>query len=449
MCKQTAKNSHKVSSKLQGFSRGFCAKGLVTACLGFALAGVGSNVAAETVLQSMQLKNNQSASAELLLDISAAPEYRAFSLLAPDRFVLDLLNAGAQPIVEISAANQSGLVRSLRHAEKDGRNVRIVVDLAEAPAWTIQQTEVNGKTQLQVILTSEKYPQAVDAQPAQAAEPAATSVKLNDIVAETPKQHTVARGETLYSIAKRYQVELSELRQANKLNNNIIQLGQSLRIPGKVPNKTAALSYNPVSIPGPAGIGERHTVKSGETLFSISKNYGVSVEELRDANKIKDNIIHLSDVLLIPGTTTIALPAPNSTQPVTSPATSTATSESNNSEAQPELPTNRPSYLRPTRELDAQQAPKPANGGAAIATENNNADNNVGQASEITTELAKDNSKAFGLSERYGIPVVRLGDETYAVQTPAEPSKPSDAELESLKEGQIKIRRHLSPFWED
>lgn len=88
--------------------------------------------------------------------------------------------------------------------------------------------------------------------------------------------HTVQRGETLFSISNRYGLTLEELRSMNGISGNAIQVGQKLRVKGQ-------------PAPPPAQKTQYHTVKRGETLFSISNRYGVSVDDLKQWNNIRNN----------------------------------------------------------------------------------------------------------------------------------------------------------------
>lgn len=103
-------------------------------------------------------------------------------------------------------------------------------------------------------------------------EPAASGTPT----ANTVSTHTVQRGETLFSISNRYGVTVDELRNLNGLSGNAIQVGQKLRVKG-----TGAQA--------PVQQIQYHTVKAGETLFSISNRYGVSVESLKSWNNMKNN----------------------------------------------------------------------------------------------------------------------------------------------------------------
>jgi LysM repeat protein len=103
--------------------------------------------------------------------------------------------------------------------------------------------------------------------------------------------HIVQRGETLYSIARRYGVNMWAIARANGIANpNRIYAGQRLVIPtgqgggGK-----------------PASTGTVHVVQHGETLYSIALHYGVSMWAIVRANHIANpNRIYAGQRLVIP-----------------------------------------------------------------------------------------------------------------------------------------------------
>ena len=93
--------------------------------------------------------------------------------------------------------------------------------------------------------------------------------------------YIVQRGDTLYSIARRYGMSVEELKRLNNLVNNVISVGQELLI-----NKT--------------NDGVSYVVQKGDTLYSIARRYGISVEELKKINNLGNNIINIGDTLVIP-----------------------------------------------------------------------------------------------------------------------------------------------------
>ena len=105
-----------------------------------------------------------------------------------------------------------------------------------------------------------------------------------------PTWHTVVRGETLFSIGRRYNVSPWAITSANKLANpNHICVGQRLYVP-------AGPAY-----PGPQPCGSYYTVQRGDTLFRISRVYGVSAWSIASANAIYNmNYIRAGQRLFIP-----------------------------------------------------------------------------------------------------------------------------------------------------
>jgi LysM repeat protein len=105
--------------------------------------------------------------------------------------------------------------------------------------------------------------------------------------------HVVQRGETLYSIARRYGTSVTALVQANGLRNaNFIWVGQRLTIPGGSAGGGSSSS----------GGGGVHVVRWGETLYAIARRYGTSVTALVQTNGLRSaNYIYAGQRLRIPG----------------------------------------------------------------------------------------------------------------------------------------------------
>jgi membrane-bound lytic murein transglycosylase D len=103
-------------------------------------------------------------------------------------------------------------------------------------------------------------------------------------------RHYVRKGQTLSSIARHYGVSVAELKAANELSGSTIVAGQRLVIPGRsdAPTYRAAAS-NPAAAPvAAADAGPQvHTVRAGDTLWGIARQYGVSVPELAATNGIQ------------------------------------------------------------------------------------------------------------------------------------------------------------------
>lgn len=101
--------------------------------------------------------------------------------------------------------------------------------------------------------------------------------------------HSVRRGEVLGTIAERYGVSVSSIRRWNGIRGNTIRIGQRLAIyPRKMP--TTASAPTPSS-KGKDNKGEyhMHSVRSGETFYSIAKHYpGISAQNIMDWNNIRN-----------------------------------------------------------------------------------------------------------------------------------------------------------------
>ena len=113
--------------------------------------------------------------------------------------------------------------------------------------------------------------------------------------------YTVQKGDTLYSIALKYNTNVNDLKRLNNLENNILQVGQVLRIPKRnIPESENENLY---------------TVLNGDSLYSIANKYNVTVSDLIDANNLPTTVLTVGQTLIIPnrnnevsGTTYIVKP---------------------------------------------------------------------------------------------------------------------------------------------
>ncbi|OWP76316.1 LysM peptidoglycan-binding domain-containing protein [Flavobacterium oreochromis] len=102
-------------------------------------------------------------------------------------------------------------------------------------------------------------------------------LKKNDVNAVRYEKHQVLNKETLYSIAKQYQLSVEELKEANPLlMQNTVKEGVILNIPQQGIPYQKKIVFD----------GKFHEVQSQETLFSIARLYNVSVKDLDEKNEI-------------------------------------------------------------------------------------------------------------------------------------------------------------------
>lgn len=109
--------------------------------------------------------------------------------------------------------------------------------------------------------------------------------------------HVVAPKETMFSISQSYGISIDELKQWNNLTSNALSVGQELVVRKPGSSKPAAAS-SVKSNPHPNQKGT-HVVAPKETMYSISKQYGISMQELKEWNKIEGNDISIGQELFV------------------------------------------------------------------------------------------------------------------------------------------------------
>ncbi len=111
------------------------------------------------------------------------------------------------------------------------------------------------------------------------------------------REDTVRRGDTLASVAKRNNVPLDALRDANGFTA-LPSTGASIIIPGKATTQDYAAYDNGASTTkGSAG---KYTVSAGDTLYSLAQDWGTSVESIQRTNRLTSNDISVGRRLIIP-----------------------------------------------------------------------------------------------------------------------------------------------------
>lgn len=148
--------------------------------------------------------------------------------------------------------------------------------------------------------------------------------------------YKVLAGDTLYSISKKLDTTVSELKKLNNLTNNNLSVGQILKIPTKLVDigdtdiyqvqsgdtlYSIANKYNItinelkalndlisdnlsvgqlLSVPSGLSLVNSYVVNSGDTLYSIAKKFDISVNKLKEYNNLSSNFLSVGQKLLIP-----------------------------------------------------------------------------------------------------------------------------------------------------
>ncbi|MBQ2872611.1 MAG: LysM peptidoglycan-binding domain-containing protein [Bacilli bacterium] len=94
--------------------------------------------------------------------------------------------------------------------------------------------------------------------------------------------YQVKAGDTLYSIAKKYNISVNELKTINNLTNNDLAVGQLLNVPSGL------------------SLVNTYVVEKGDTLYSIAKKFDISVNKLKEYNELTNNLLNVGQKLIIP-----------------------------------------------------------------------------------------------------------------------------------------------------
>jgi len=125
-------------------------------------------------------------------------------------------------------------------------------------------------------------------------------------------QYKVKRGDTLTAIAKKHNVDIQSIRDANRIQGSSIHLGQNLVIPSGT-RKAAAKAEKKVS----AKVSQKkpaskntYIVKKGDSLQSIAKKTGVSMALLKETNNLRSPKLKIGQTLNLPGSSAASESAP-------------------------------------------------------------------------------------------------------------------------------------------
>ena len=106
------------------------------------------------------------------------------------------------------------------------------------------------------------------------------SISISPEVSDT---YIVQKGDNLWSIANKFNMTVSELKNLNNLTNNLLSIGQVLKIKDSFNNGKTT-----------------YTVQKGDSLWVIANKYGITTEELKSYNNLTSNLLSIGQVLKIP-----------------------------------------------------------------------------------------------------------------------------------------------------
>ena len=121
-------------------------------------------------------------------------------------------------------------------------------------------------------------------------------IPTKEIYEEEENIYIVKKGDSLYSIANKYNTTVDELKRINNLTSNILSIGQVLKLPSdkasNVEKEENTISY---------------TVQKGDSLYSIARKYNTTIDRIKDLNNLTTNLLSIGQVLLIPTDTNLEI----------------------------------------------------------------------------------------------------------------------------------------------
>jgi len=199
--------------------------------------------------------------------------------------------------------------------------------------------------------------------------------------------HQVDPKETLFGISRRYGAPVNEIVSANEALKQGLKIGQTIKVPfipkADVPNGSVL-----------------HKVISGETLFSISKNYGVTVDQVKLSNGLKGNDLSVGQSLIIEraglATTASQTVSPVQTQPKP-PVQNTPTKQvAAATTTKAEKPAPKQKEVEPVKAEQPKSSPTQAPTSAPMVP------------GEFRTHKVKSGETLFSISSQYGAKVEDL-----------------------------------------
>lgn len=103
---------------------------------------------------------------------------------------------------------------------------------------------------------------------------------------ESSNNYVVSAGDTLWAIARKFNVSVDDIKALNNLSSNNLSIGMTLKIPPYSNKKNEETNV--------------YVVKSGDSLWSIARMFNSTVDEIKSLNGLKSNVLRIGQRLVVP-----------------------------------------------------------------------------------------------------------------------------------------------------
>lgn len=121
--------------------------------------------------------------------------------------------------------------------------------------------------------------------------------------------YTVQAGDSLYKIARKFNITINEIKRINGLNNNLLSVGQQLKVPNKNSNSSSDSNSDSNTNPN-SDLGNTadaspsnwaiYTVKKGDSLYKIATQFHTTADKIRQINRLSSNTLYIGQGLKVP-----------------------------------------------------------------------------------------------------------------------------------------------------
>ena len=176
-------------------------------------------------------------------------------------------------------------------------------------------------------------------------QPATPKAQTKPVAAAEPEMtvYVVQHGDYLAKISKKFNVTIASIKRINGLTNDVVCVGQKLKIPGKfdvgakaAPAKIAAptATKKATTVAPYTGATKEYVVKSGDTLGAIAYSNGINIRQLKELNGLTNDVVRVGQKLKVPAEKQVKAvskkadkPTEKSVKPAVAKATTKAAAE--------------------------------------------------------------------------------------------------------------------------